>query len=202
MDTPTGRKLAGLAIATVLVSATILVVRATMINRELRATVLSQNAMASRTAVHDRLIGRRIPLTLLGKTAPPDSGNDISAQKHLVWIVDTDLCRRCLTEGIGTWNALSDDPRLRLRLIVASGGVVPESARRALRGTDIVSMSKEELVAALGPLLPNTKALVDGSGIILLADSRNAGSECGWSFDAQVGALRGVLASSTVRNTP
>lgn len=76
VGTPRGRKLAGLAIATVLVSATILVVRATMINRELRATLLSQNAMASRTAVHDRLIGRRIPLTLLGKTALPDSGSD------------------------------------------------------------------------------------------------------------------------------
>ena len=202
MGTPKARQFAGLAMATVLIAATTLVVRATMINRELRATVLSQNALASRTAVHDRLIGSRMPLTLLGKTEPPDSGSDTGVQKHLVWIVDTDLCGHCLTEGIGTWNALSSDPSLRLRLIVASGGVVPASARRGLRGTEIVSVSKEELVAALGPLLPNTKALVDGNGIILLADSRNAGSECGWSFDAQVGALRGVLASSTVRNSP
>ena len=75
-------------------------------------------------------------------------------------------------------------------------------ARRALRDTEIVSMSKEELVAAVGPLLSNTKLLVDGNGIILLADARSGGSECGWSFDAQVGALRGVLASHLVRNQP
>ena len=75
-------------------------------------------------------------------------------------------------------------------------------ARRAVRDTEIVSMSKEELVAAVGPLLSNTKLLVDGSGIVLLADARSGGSECGWSFDAQVGALRGVLPSHLVRNQP
>ena len=197
-----GRKVAGIAVALLLVAASVLIVRATGINRELRASLSIQNALASRTAVHDRLVGRRIPLTLLGQSTTQDSETPWNAQAHLLWIVDPNLCPRCLTEGFASWNALGDDRGLRRRLILTGDGEVPAGARRALRGTEIVSVSKGELAAALGPLLPNTKTLVDGSGIILLADSRSGGSECGWSFDAQVGALRGVLASHLVRNQP
>lgn len=196
------RRVAGSAVALLLGVATLLVLHATSINRELLASLSIQDALASRTAVHDRLVGRPIPLTLLGRAASADSVTPESAEAHLLWIADPDLCPRCLTEGLASWNALGDDRALRRRLIVAGGGEVPAGARRALRGTAIVSVGKEELTAALGPLLPNTKILVDGSGIILLADSRSAGSECGWSFDAQVGALRGALASELVRNQP
>ena len=56
--------------------------------------------------------------------------------------------------------------------------------------------------AALDPLLPNTKGLVDESGTVLLTDSRAAASECGWSFEAQVGALRGVLTGKVIRSQP
>jgi len=194
------RRVAGLAVALLLGAASLLVLYATSINRELLASLSIQDALASRTAVHDRLVGRSIPLTLFGRSASPDSATPESTEAHLLWIADPDLCPRCLTEGLASWNALGDDPALQRRLIVVGGGEVPAGARRALRGTAIVSVGKEELTAALGPLLPNTKILVDGSGIILLADSRSAGSECGWSFDAQVGALRGVLASHLVRN--
>ena len=75
-------------------------------------------------------------------------------------------------------------------------------ARRALRGTEFASLSREELDAALGPIFPNTKVLIDGSGTVLMADARTATSECGWSFEAQVGALRGVIASSVIRSQP
>ncbi len=47
-------------------------------------------------------------------------------------------------------------------------------AQRALRDTEIVSMSKEELVAAVGPLLSNTKLLVDAIGnrvMLLVSDA-------------------------------
>lgn len=194
------RRVAGIAVALLLGAACVLVLHATSINRELRASLSIQNALASRTAVHDRLVGRRVPLTLVGRPASLDSGAPQDAEAHLVWIVDPNLCSRCLTEGLASWNALGDDPALRRRLIIAGGGEVPAGARRALRGTAIVTVGKEELTATLGPLLANTKVLIDGGGVILLADSRSAGSECGWSFDAQVGALRGMLASHLVRN--
>ena len=87
-------------------------------------------------------------------------------------------------------------------LLVFGEGEVPDHARRALRGTTITTASREEIETVLGPLLPNTKALVDHSGTILMSDSRAAASECGWSFEAQVGALRGVLASGVIRSQP
>ena len=196
------RRVATVATASLLLAASVFVVRATGINSELRASLAGQSAMASRTAVHDRLVGSRIPLALLGQSLVSASETPQIAEAHLLWIVDPDLCRQCLNEGFASWNALGDDGGLRRRLIIAGSGEVPAMARRALRDTEIVSMSKEELVAAVGPLLSNTKLLVDGNGIILLADARTGGSECGWSFDAQVGALRGVLASHLVRNQP
>ena len=76
---------------------------------------------------------------------------------------------------------------------------MPQAVRRALRSTPAVATTSEEVRTTFGSLLPNTKMLIDAKGIILSADSRSTGSECGWSFDAQVGALRGALASELVR---
>ena len=53
---------------------------------------------------------------------------------------------------------------------------------------------------AFGPLLPNTKLLVDHTGVVLMADSRTAASDCNWNFEAQVGALRGTLTTSLIRS--
>ena len=120
---------------------------------------------------------------------------------HLLWIVDMDRCEGCLAEGFAAWNALRTDYGLTRRLVVAGDASVPDEAKRALAETKIVAITEEELLAAFGPLLPNTQILVDSSGIILLADSRSTDSMCGWNFVAQVGALRGVLASELVRNS-
>lgn len=66
----------------------------------------------------------------------------------------------------------------------------------------MVRIATDSVVLALGAVLPNTKLLIDDGGIVLMADSRSASSECGWSFDAQVGALRRIFTGETIRNQP
>ena len=124
------------------------------------------------------------------------------ADAVLLWIVDLERCPTCLESGFAVWNALGEDSLLERRLWVVGDGEVPVVARRVIRGTTFASLSREELDAALGPIFPNTKVLIDGNGTVLMADARTATSECGWSFEAQVGALRGVIASSVIRSQP
>lgn len=116
--------------------------------------------------------------------------------------VDLERCVNCLTGGLAVWNALAEDPSVSRHLLVFGQARVPDHARRALRGTTVTVASREQIETVLGPLLPDTKVLVDHSGTILMSDSRTAASECGWSFEAQVGALRGVLASGVIRSQP
>lgn len=144
-------------------------------------------------------MGARVDLDLLGGKVAEAAE---SLGEALVWVVDPESCGRCVAEGFGAWDALATDQGLHRRLVLLGAGELPKEARRALRGTKVIRVSREDALLALGAVLPNTKLLVDGSGIVLLADSRTASSECGWSFDAQVGALRGVLTGQTIRNQP
>ena len=70
---------------------------------------------------------------------------------------------------------------------------------RALSGTHVKAAPEDRITSALGFLLPNTQLLVDDKGTIVMADSRTAAEECGWSFAAQVGSLRGTLTSDLIR---
>lgn len=182
-----------------LVAAAAFVFRSTTIIRDQSIALEMRDAGAARNAIRDRLVGSRVDLNLLGGaiTKPPGSAANI-----LLWVVDPNSCGRCVSEGFGAWDALSTDLELRRRLVVVGEAEIPEEARRALRDTEVVRASRDSTLLALGAVLPNTKLLVDDGGIILMVDSRSAGSECGWSFDAQVGALRGVLTGETIRNQP
>ncbi len=173
------------------------VFRLTTVIRHQNAVIQARDAVAARSVVHDRLVGARVDLGLLGGT-PSESTE--SSGEVLLWIVDPASCGRCVVEGFGAWDALAADPELRRRLVVIGKEELPREARRAVRGTEVTRVSREEASLALGTVLPNTKLLVDHRGIVLMADSRSASSECGWSFEAQVGALRGVLAGETIRN--
>ena len=121
---------------------------------------------------------------------------------RLVWIVDLDRCPTCFDGSLAVWNALAADPALRRHVLVVGPENVPPSARRALRGTTLATIRREDLEAVTGRLLPNTKVLLDDDGTVLMADSRAAASECGWSFEAQVGALRGVYSANLIRTNP
>jgi len=175
------------------------VFRSTTVIRDQNTALQVRDLGAVRNAIQDRLVGARVDLGLLGGpiAKPPGSAADV-----LLWVVDPDSCGRCVSEGFGAWDALGTDLALRRRLVVVGEGELPEEARRAIRDTELVRVSRDSVLLALGALLPNTKLLIDDGGIVLMADSRSASSECGWSFDAQVGALRGVLTGETIRNQP
>ncbi len=163
-------------------------------NRELRAALVAADSRAVEAMVRDRLVGTSVPLSFLALDEP-DPGD-----AHLIWLVDIEHCPSCLAGAHPAWNALGEDASLRRHLVVFEEDEVPEAVRRTLRGTKVTSASREELDAAFGSRLPSTKLLVDGDGIVLLADSRAGVSECDWSFEAQVGALRGTLASGVIRS--
>ena len=165
-------------------------------NRELSATLRATGPLVERTSVRDRLVGTSASLSWLGLEEPDP------AEAHLVWIVDVARCRTCLSGRSAVWNALGDDTSLKRHVVVVGDDDVPQDARRALRGTTFTAASRQDLEAAFGPLLPSTKLLVDRTGVVLMADSRKAASDCGWNFEAQVGVLRGTLTTGLIRSQP
>ena len=191
-----------LMVAALLVVGSLWVWSMSKVNQELRTTLQGAAVLAERAMVVDRLVGRQISLDFLHETIGILDGDRGPVEAWLLWIVDLERCANCLNEGFVVWNALAEDPSVSRHLLVLGEGKVPDHARRALRGTTITTASRAEVETVLGPLLPNTKALVDHSGIILMSDSRSTAWECGWSFEAQVGALRGALNSNVIRIQP
>ena len=190
----TNRRSLDLLVLALAVGGAIWVWRLASHNRELQATLVATGSRAEQSSVRDRLVGAPAPLSFLAldEVDPADT--------HLLWVVDLARCPACLTGAIPEWNALGEDVSLRRHVVVLGEGEVPAADRRALRGTTVTSASRDELDAAFGPLLPSTKLLVGGDGIVLMADSRAVPLECDWSFEAQVGALRGTLASGVIRS--
>lgn len=185
-----------------LLLASLWVWRTTRVNQELRSALQFTAAQAERSSVLDRLTGRRVPLPLLHEIIGAEQGRDVT-EFGLLWIVDLERCATCLTDRFAVWNMLAEDPSIGRYLLVFGDGKVPQFVPRALRGTTIItSVSREQIDTIFGPLLPNTKVLFDRSGMILMSDSRTAGSKCGWSFEAQVGALHGILTSDVIRSQP
>ena len=162
-------------------------------NRELGEVLAVTGSLAERSIVRDRLVGTVLPLSFLELD---EVGTE---NKHLVWIVDVQRCVTCLDGNVGPWNALAEDMSLQRHVVLYGDEGLPGVSQRALRGTKVTSAT-HELAVALGPILPSTKLLIDGNGTVLMADSRTNASVCGWSFEAQVGSLRGILSTNTIRN--
>ena len=158
--------------------------KTTVANREIQSVLRSAVPAAQRTVVRDRLVGIRVPLAILGDSDDARGARTVHPSNRLVWIVDLDRCPTCFDGSLAVWNALAADPALRRHVLVVGPGNVPPSARRALRGTTLATIRREDLEAVTGRLLPNTKVLLDDDGTVLMADSRAAASECGWSFEA------------------
>lgn len=163
-------------------------------NGELRAVLGAAESRAEEMAARDRLVGTSVPRWILAFDEPD------SADAHLLWIVDPERCPACLAGAHPVWTALGKDTSLRRHLMVLEGQEVPAAVRRVLRGTRVTQAPRRDVYAALAPLLPSTKLLVNRSGIVLMADARTVPSECTWSFEAQVGALLGILASGLIRS--
>ena len=188
----------GVLIAALLVVASVLIGHAASVNRGLHTALQTQHAAASRTAIHDRLIGQPLPHSLLNHLQIRPTAPRGVARSHLLWIVDGDRCGGCLADGLPMWSELAGDSLLD-RHVILVGQALSGTQRHEVRG-NVTVMAREKISEALGTLLPNTKILTDDQGIILMADSRFTGPECGWSFDAQVGALRGILATDLLRD--
>ncbi len=187
------RPLLDLAVFGLVLGGAVLVWSVASSNRELVAKLQLTTPLVERANVRDRLVGTSVSLSSFDLERPD------AADAHLLWIVDLARCRTCLNARVAVWNALGDDPLLKRHVVVFGDHDVPDEARRALRGTTFTLASRQDLEAVFGPLLPNTKLLVDGAGVVVLADSRTAASDCGWSFEAQVGALRGTLTTGLIR---
>lgn len=194
-----GRQVWDLVTIGLVVGALLLVWRAASVNRDLQAVIQVTGGVADRLFVQDRLVGAELQLPFLQHEAAGDSSG---SRYRLLWIVDIERCTTCLTTSFGLWNALSRDGDLTRHLLVIglTDREIPRSARRGLRGTRIKSLSRKQALAAFGPLLGNTKILVDHTGTVIMADSRQDALSCAWSFEAQVGILRGIFSSEAIRS--
>lgn len=148
-----------------------------------------------RATVQDRLIGSVIDLAPIGGQAP---GTSVSV-RTLLWIVDLERCHGCF-DSVNEWTQLERLEGYDLWLVLIGPPTADVDARlRALSKTRIRQVPRDSVVSVLGPTPPNTKMLLDDEGIVLLVDSRASGQDCGWNFEAQVGALSGLESARRIR---
>lgn len=154
----------------------------------------------ARAAVQDALIGRTIDLGRLGIAPDPaEAGAEAPRRPALIWVLDLDRCQGCF-DSVTEWAQLERLAEHDRHMVLTGEPTSDVLARlRVLRATSVVRNLRDSVTALLGPTLANTKLLVDPTGIILLADSRSSGQDCGWSFEAQVGALRGLGSAARIR---
>ncbi|HEX7050570.1 MAG TPA: hypothetical protein VF188_10240 [Longimicrobiales bacterium] len=157
----------------------------------------------TRLLVTDRLIGAQLPqvelLDLDGRARPlhrPDT-------PAIYWFVKVGECPSCLGQRLARWHALTADAELAGSIVLVGASV--EEARRIARGAHIRTETLVDPASAAVRLLgldaPSVGVVVDGRGVVLLADARFAGtaSRCGWSFFEQVRALYGGGDSERIR---
>ena len=196
------RRVGGTALAILMIVGAATVVRTGNALKSARETLASTSPFVSRSLIQDRLIGTEVAATTVFSgtigNGPAEDGEPPAAV--LLWILDLDNCKDCLRTGINQWNALQRDPTLERHLVVSGDTTGLGTVRRALAGTNVRTAQADEIASVFGVLLPSTQLLIDGDRVIVMADSRTAASECGWSFAAQVGSLRGTLASDLLRN--
>jgi hypothetical protein len=144
-----------------------------------------------RSQAQDRLIGRQIDVEGLTGTDTPKT--------HVLWILNLDACHGCLDQVAG-WRLLEDVKDLDLSILLMGTRSTDADARlRVLSRTHVLQTDRSTTLSAFGVLLPSTKLLVSPEGVVLLADSRSSGQECGWSFDALVNVLLGHGTSTAIR---
>jgi len=162
-------------------------------NALLRETILQIRMSSTRAQAQDRLIGKKIDTSSLGL------GRSATAPPMLLWIIDLDNCAGCF-DDVSEWRRLErlEDHDLAL-LLVGKPDRSVAARLRALRKTVVAQTTRAEVLGSLGNTLPNTKLLLDAEGIAVLVDSRASGQECGWSFDAQVAAIRGLQSARAIR---
>jgi hypothetical protein len=176
--------------------ALVVAIAAVRSERNLHRTVKQLEPGAQRAYVHDRLVGTRIDLDQLTERL---SGETSLPGLAITWILDLEACADCFN-NIGGWSRLErlTDYELVLFLLGEPSGRV-QGQLASLTRTDVRNISRDQLVATLGYVLPSTKLLLNADGFILLVDSRSTAQDCAWSFEAQLGAIEGVVNANAIR---
>jgi hypothetical protein len=165
---------------------------------DLRKAMRPLRMSSERARTQDRLIGSAIDVASFGAGSPVSHLLN-RRRPVLLWIVDLENCSGCF-DGVSEWTRLErlEDHDLVLLLMGArTRGVAAQL--RALRRTVVGQARREDVLAKLGNILPNTKFLLDAERIAVLVDSRASGKDCGWSFEAQVAAIRGLNSAQAIR---
>lgn len=166
--------------------------------RDARAVIAETRLSSLRAEGQDRLIGKRIDVaTLTSNTAARPT--DTTRRSTLIWVVELDRCSGCF-DTVSEWARLEQIAAYDLKLVLVGHSTPAVEARLRALGRTTVRWGKQERVdSALGNVLPNTKLLLDPDGIALLVDTRASGQECGWNFEAQIGALQGLGTAGAIR---
>lgn len=149
---------------------------------------------AARAVSQDQLIGRALALRDIAPASVPED------TRHMfLWVVDLDRCFGCF-DSVAQWARLELLLNYRFRLLLVGAPNPQVKARlRVLSKTSTAIVTREEARRLIGNTLPSTKLLLNEEGVVLLADSRSSGQNCGWNFEAQVGALVGALPARAIR---
>lgn len=149
-----------------------------------------------RARIHDRLMGAHldVPANVSAPHRPRPA--------MFVWILDLDTCTGCF-DTVADWAYL--EQLQEYDFVIGLVGTVSPTARgrlRMLSRTRVTYWSRSAVQQHLGPILPNTKLMLDTAGTVLLVDSRQVGQECSWSFEAQAAALLGLPPARPIRAAP
>ena len=165
---------------------------------ESRRTIGRMSAPYARAVTQDRLMGRQLDLAALGVRREADTDR----RPVLLWILDLERCVGCF-DTVSEWKILealdSHEP-----VVILTGPVTPDvrARLRVMPRTRPVLLRRDSVFAVTGPVLANTKLLLAGDGTVLMADTRSGGQECGWSFEAMVGAVLGLGSADRIRAGP
>lgn len=156
---------------------------------------------AQRAIVQDRLIGSPLRLPQLAAQNALAARSDLTFERPTVlWILDPLNCISCLSSA-AEFQRLGTSGKLDIHVILTSQ--LPKRFAyllRALQETAVWYAPLDQVESTTGLVLPNTKLLVSPGGTVTLADARFSGQACGWSFDAQVGALFEEMPATAIRS--
>jgi hypothetical protein len=156
---------------------------------------------AARAQAQDRLVGTVVDVAALSGGMERRGDGNVPHRPAIVWLLDLDRCSGCF-DSVGEWTRLERlDDHDALLILIGDRTPAVDARLRALRRTEVRWTDRERVHDQLGPVLANTRLLLDEDGIALLVDSRAVGQDCGWSFEAQVGALKGLNSAWAIRQS-
>jgi len=150
---------------------------------------------AARAQIQDRLIGQRLDLSALLDDGVGEGQLDA---RTVLWVVDLEECVGCF-DSVVSWARLESARSHNLALVLI--GETTPSVEARLRGLTRtrVQWAERKQVEALRELARKVYEQGAESKFDKLRDSRYSGQDCGWIFDAQVGALAGVNEAHRIR---